>query len=77
MLARVITIVLAVICLSALIETFGKERLLLDIFGIDVPHTSLPYEARYREYSNEFDSMVKTISDREKRVRENTSIVKK
>ena len=76
-LARVITIVLAVICLSALIETFGKERLLLDIFGIDVPHTSLPYEVRYREYSNEFDSMVKTISDREKRVRENTSIVKK
>lgn len=76
-LARVVTIALAVFCLSALIETFGKEPLMLDLLEIEVPHTSLPYEDRYSEYSNEFDSMVKTISDREQETRKSTNIVKK
>lgn len=76
LLARVITIVLAVFCLEALIDTFGKEQL-IDLLNIEVRHISLPYEDRYREYSNEFDSMVRTISDREKQIRNSTNTVKK
>lgn len=76
-LARIVTTALAVFCLSALIETFGEERLLLDFMEIEVPHTSLPYEASYSEYSYEYDSMVKTISDREQQFRNSINIVKK